>query len=44
MIMQGIQPVHTAEVRALKGALERKAGLTEAARSRHRDGDQLHLH
>jgi hypothetical protein len=34
MIMQGIHLVHTAEIRSLKGALERKAGLTEAAQSR----------
>lgn len=35
MIMQGIHLVHTAEIRSLKGALERKAGLTEAAQGRH---------
>ena len=34
MIMQGIHLVHTAEIRSLKGALERKAGLTEAARGK----------
>ncbi len=34
MIMQGIHLVHTAEIRSLKGALERKAGLTEAAQGR----------
>lgn len=34
MIMQGIHTVHTAEIRSLKGALERKAGLTEAAQGR----------
>ena len=34
MIMQGIHTVHTAEIRSLKGALERKAGLTEAAHGR----------
>ena len=34
MIMQGIHIVHTAEIRSLKGALERKAGLTAAARGR----------
>ena len=31
MIMQGIHLVHTAEIRSLKGALERKAGLQQAA-------------
>lgn len=36
MIMQGIQTVHNSEVRALKAALEREAGLTEAAHGRHR--------
>ena len=35
MIMQGIHLVHTAEIRSLKGALERKAGLREAAHGRH---------
>lgn len=34
MIMQGIHLVHTAEIRSLKAALERKAGLREAARGR----------
>ena len=34
MIMQGIHLVHTAEIRSLKGALERKAGLSQAARGR----------
>ena len=34
MIMQGIDYVHTAEIRSLKGALERKAGLKAAARGR----------
>ncbi len=34
MIMQGIDYVHTAEIRSLKGALERQAGLREAARGR----------
>ncbi len=31
MIMQGIHLVHTAEIRSLKGALERAAGLSAAA-------------
>ncbi len=31
MIMQGIHLVHTAEIRSLKGALERQAGLKSAA-------------
>ena len=31
MIMQGIHLVHTAEIRSLKGALERAAGLEQAA-------------
>lgn len=34
MIMQGIHLVHTAEIRSLKGALERKAGLDQAAQGR----------
>ena len=34
MIMQGIHFVHTAEIRSLKGALERKAGLDRAAHGR----------
>ena len=34
MIMQGIHIVHTAEIRSLKGALERKAGLDRAAHGR----------
>ena len=34
MIMQGIHLVHTAEIRSLKAALERRAGLTAAARGR----------
>jgi len=34
MIMQGIHLVHTAEIRSLKGALERKAGLTGAAQGK----------
>ncbi len=36
MIMEGIEAVHVSECRALKAALERRAGLTEAARGRHR--------
>ena len=37
MIMQGIQTVHNSEARSLKAALEREAGLTEAAvTGRHR--------
>ena len=34
MIMQGIHTVHTAEIRSLKGTLERKAGLVQAAQGR----------
>ena len=34
MIMQGIHTVHTAEIRSLKGALERRAGLDRAAHGR----------
>ena len=36
MIMEGIQAVHNSECRALKAALERRAGLTEAAQGRYR--------
>jgi hypothetical protein len=36
MIMEGIQAVHVSECRALKAALERRAGLSEAARGRYR--------
>lgn len=36
MIMEGIEAVHRSECRALKAALERRAGLTEAARGRYR--------
>jgi len=36
MIMEGITAVHNSEVRALKAALERRAGLTEAAQGRYR--------
>ncbi len=35
MLMQGIHLVHTAEIRSLKGALERKAGLDHAIQGRH---------
>ncbi|MEH2314746.1 MAG: scytonemin biosynthesis cyclase/decarboxylase ScyC [Nostoc sp.] len=35
MIMQGIHTVHTSECRSLKGNLERKAGLTAAAKGSH---------
>ena len=35
MIMQGIHLVHTAEIRSLKGALERRAGLSAAAQGTH---------
>jgi hypothetical protein len=34
MLMQGIHYVHTAEIRSLKGVLERQAGLRAAARGR----------
>jgi len=36
MIMEGISAVHISECRALKAALERRAGLTEAAQGRYR--------
>jgi hypothetical protein len=36
MIMEAIAAVHNSESRALKAALERRAGLTEAAQGRHR--------
>jgi hypothetical protein len=36
MIMQGIQTVHNSEARALKAALERQAGLTEASQGLYR--------
>ena len=36
MIMEGIQAVHNSESRALKAALERRVGLTEAAQGRYR--------
>ena len=44
MIMQGIQTVHNSEVRALKAALEREVGLTEAAYGRHRiEADTIYI-
>jgi hypothetical protein len=36
MIMEGIRVVHDSECRALKAALERRAGRTEAAQGRYR--------
>ena len=36
MIMEAISAVHRSEIRALKAALERRAGLTEAAEGRYR--------
>lgn len=35
MIMEGIHTVHSSECRSLKGNLERKAGLTQAAKGRY---------
>jgi hypothetical protein len=44
MIMQGIRTVHDSEVRALKAALEREAGLTEAARTTWRiEADTIYV-
>jgi hypothetical protein len=44
MIMQGIQTVHNSEARALKAALERRAGLTEAAKGVHRiESDTIYV-
>ena len=44
MIMQGIQTVHNSEARSLKAALEREAGLTEAAHGRHRiEADTIYV-
>jgi hypothetical protein len=44
MIMEGISAVHRSECRALKAALERRAGLTEAARGRYRlDADTIYI-
>ena len=44
MIMQEIQTVHNSEARSLKAALEREAGLTEAAQGRHRiEADTIYV-
>jgi hypothetical protein len=44
MIMQGIQTVHNSEARSLKAALERRAGLTEAARGLYRiEADTIYV-
>lgn len=44
MIMQGIKTVHDSEVRALKAALEREAGLIEAARGTYRvEADTIYI-
>lgn len=44
MIMEAISAVHRSECRALKGALERRAGLTEAARGRYRlDAETIYI-
>jgi hypothetical protein len=44
MIMQGIQTVHNSEARSLKAALERQAGLTEAARGLYRiEADTIYV-
>jgi len=44
MIMDGIQTVHDSECRALKAALERREGLTEAARGRYRiEADTIYI-
>ena len=44
MIMEGIQTVHNSECRALKAALERRLGRTEAARGRYRiEADTLYI-
>lgn len=44
MIMQGIQTVHNSETRSLKAALERKAGLTEAAQGQfHVEADTIYV-
>lgn len=44
MIMQGIKTVHESEVRALKAALERAAGLTAAAQGTWRvDADTIYI-
>lgn len=45
MIMEGIQTVHDSEARALKAALERQEGLTEAARGKYRiEADTIYIH
>lgn len=44
MIMDGISTVHNSEIRALKAAIERKAGLTRAAVGRFRvDTDSIYV-
>src|SRR3954468_1699383 len=44
MIMQGIQTVHNSEARSLKAALERRAGLTEAAQGLYRiEADTIYV-
>src|SRR4051794_27894450 len=44
MIMQGIQTVHNSEARSLKAALERQAGLTEAAQGMYRiEADTIYI-
>ena len=44
MIMQGIQTVHNSEARSLKAALERRAGLTEAAHGHYRiEADTIYI-
>ncbi len=44
MIMEGIHTVHSSECRSLKGNLERKAGLTQAAKGRyHIDVDTMYI-
>jgi hypothetical protein len=44
MIMQGIQTVHNSEARALKAALERRTGLTEAAQGLYRiEADTIYV-
>lgn len=44
MIMQGIQTVHNSEARSLKAALERQAGLTEAAQGLYRiEADTIYI-
>ena len=44
MIMEGIHTVHSSECRSLKGNLERKAGLTQAAKGRYSiDVDTMYI-